>query len=145
LRIAHVEKITPAQRELMESMYRNTGLKSDFTGGALGSTAAEPTIRTPHVLSDGADSMGLLMASTHVYVNEGMMWERWAQTMALNPADLKGSMARNFAPKEFDLIGEIRKDPNSPWMQTERRMPNIEGGERRPQGFRQQPQACRSV
>jgi hypothetical protein len=63
LRIAHVEKITPAQRELMESMYRNTGLKSDFTGGALGSTAAEPTIRTPHVLSDGADSMSLLMAA----------------------------------------------------------------------------------
>jgi hypothetical protein len=34
-----------------------------FIGGALGGTAAEPTIRTPHVLSDGADSMGLLMAN----------------------------------------------------------------------------------
>jgi hypothetical protein len=38
---------------------------------------------------------------------------------------LKESIARNFAPKEFDLIGEVRKDPNSPWMQTEKRMPNM--------------------
>ena len=123
-KLATPEKITPAQRDLLESMYRNTGLKPDFFGGALGGTAAEPTIRTPHVLSDGADSMGLLMASARVYVNEGMMWNTWVHTMALNPFDLKGSMARNFATKEFDLIGEVRKDPNSPWMQTERRMPN---------------------
>jgi hypothetical protein len=77
------------------------------------------------VLSDGADSMGLLMASARVYVNEGMMWQTWVKTMALNPFDLKESVARNFATKEFDLIGEVRKDPNSPWMQTEKRMPNM--------------------
>jgi mono/diheme cytochrome c family protein len=125
LKIAHVEKITTAQRALMESMYQNAGVTPDFAGGALGGTPTEPTIKTPHVLSDGADSMGLLMASTRVFVNEGMMWEKWIETMALNPYDLKGSMARNFATKEFDLIGEIRRDPNSPWMQTERRMPNM--------------------
>ena len=45
--------------------------------------------------------------------------------MALNPFNLKESVARNFATKEFDLIGEARKDPNSPWMQTEKRMPNM--------------------
>ena len=45
--------------------------------------------------------------------------------MALNPFDPKESIARNFTTKEFDLIGEVRKDPNSPWMQTERRMPNM--------------------
>jgi hypothetical protein len=77
------------------------------------------------VLADGADSMGLVMASTRVYVNEGSGWQKWIQTMALNPYDIQGSIARNFTPKEFDLIGEIRKDPNSPWMQTEVRMPNL--------------------
>src|SRR5215468_4339392 len=122
--VARPEKITPAQRDLMESMYRNTGLKADFFGGALGGTAAEPTIRTPRVLADGADSMGLLMSMARVYVNEGSGWNTWVHTMALNPFDLRESMARNFATKEFDLIGEVRKDPNSPWMQTERRMPN---------------------
>ncbi len=125
IKLAHVEKITPAQRGLMESMYRHAGLKLDDPGGALTGTAAEPAIRTPHVLSDGADSMGLMMASTRVFVNEGMMWETWVHTMALNPYNLKESMARNFTPKEFDLIGEVRKDPNSPWMQTEPRMPNM--------------------
>ena len=69
--------------------------------------------------------MGLLMASARVYVNEGSMWQTWVKTMALNPFDLRESMARNFATKEFDLIGEVRKDPNSPWMQTEKRMPNM--------------------
>jgi len=54
-----------------------------------------------------------------------MMWQTWVKTMALNPFDLRESVARNFATKEFDLIGEVRKDPNSPWMQTETRMPNM--------------------
>lgn len=125
LKLAHTEKITPAQHELIESMYRHAGLKLGDPTGALGGTATEPTIRTPHVLADGADSMGLLMASARVYVNEGMMWQTWVKTMALNPFDLKGSVARNFATKEFDLIGEARKEPNSPWMQTEKRMPNM--------------------
>jgi hypothetical protein len=125
LKLAHTEKITPAQRELIESMYRHAGLKLDDPSGALDGTATEPTIRTPHVLADGADSMGLLMASSRVYVNEGMMWQTWLKTMALNPFNLKESVARNFATKEFDLIGEVRKDPNSPWMQTEKRMPNM--------------------
>ena len=125
LKLVHTEKITPAQRELIESMYQHAGLKLDDPGGALSGTATEPTIRTPHVLSDGADSMGLLMASARVYVNEGSGWQTWVKTMALNPFDLRESMARNFATKEFDLIGEVRKDPNSPWMQTEKRMPNM--------------------
>jgi len=125
LKLTRVEKITPAQAKLMESIYQHIGLKTDTAVGALGGTAGEPTIKVPHVLSDGADSMGLVMASTRVYVNEGSNWEKWVQTMALNPFDLKESIARNFTPREFDLIGEIRKDPNSPWMQTEARMPNL--------------------
>jgi hypothetical protein len=109
----------------MESIYKHVGLKPDTVLGALGGTAEEPTIKVPHALADGADSMGLVMSISRVYVNEGSNWEKWAQTMALNPYDLKESIARNFTPKEFDLIGEIRKDPNSPWMQTEVRMPNL--------------------
>jgi mono/diheme cytochrome c family protein len=123
-KLARPEAITPAQRDLLESMYRHTGLKPDFFGGALGGTAEQPTVRTPHVLADGADSMGLLMSMARVYVNEGSGWNTWVHTMALNPFDLRESIARNFATKEFDLIGEVRRDPNSPWMQTERRMPN---------------------
>ena len=46
-------------------------------------------------------------------------------TWALNPFDLKESIRRDFKPGEFDLIGTARKDPNSPWMQTEKRMPNM--------------------
>lgn len=122
--LARPEKITPAQRDLLESMYRNAGLKPDYFGGALGGTAAEPTVRTPRVLIDGSDSMGLLMSMSRVYVNEGSAWNTWVHTMAVNPFDPKESIARNFTTKEFDLIGEVRKDPNSPWMQTERRMPN---------------------
>src|SRR5262249_2943542 len=70
-KLARPEAITPAQRDLLESMYRHTGLKPDFFGGSLGGTAAQPTIRTSSALVDGADSMGLLMAMTRVYVNEG--------------------------------------------------------------------------
>ena len=125
LKLTRVEKITPAQAKLMESIYQHVGLKPDTNVGALGGTDAEPTIKVPHVLADGSDSLGLVMAATRVYVNEGSNWEKWIQTFALNPFDIKESMARNFTPKEFDLIGEIRKDPNSPWMQTEVRMPNL--------------------
>jgi cytochrome c5 len=75
---------------------------------------------------DGSDSMGLVMASTRVYVNEGSYHDLWvSSTWALNPFDIKESIARKFKPGEFDLINTARKDPNSPWMQTEKRMPNM--------------------
>src|SRR5262249_8046829 len=108
-----------------ESIYKHVGVKPDTVLGALGGTAEEPTIKVPHALADGADSMGLVMSIARVYVNEGSNWEKWVQTMALNPFDIKGSIARDFTPTELDPIGEIRKDPNSPWMQTEVRMPNL--------------------
>ena len=69
--------------------------------------------------------MGLVMASSRVYVNE-RVFDLWSSTtFALNPFDLKGSIRRNFRQGEFDILGTIRKDPNSPWMQTEARMPNM--------------------
>ncbi len=125
LKVAHVEKITPAQATMIKSMYKNTGLQLDNIGGALGGTELEPTIKVPHILTDGADSMGILMASVRVYVNEGMMHEKWYASWPLNPFSLGSSIKRKFQPKEFDIINEMRKDPNSPWMQTERLMPNM--------------------
>src|SRR5262249_30420296 len=126
LKLARVEKITPAQRDLIKSMYAHAGLKENDPTGALGGTESEPTIKVPHVLSDGADSMGVLMASTRVYVNEGMKHElSTSTTFDLNPFDIKESMRRRFKTGEFDLINTARKDPNSPWMITEKRMPNM--------------------
>ncbi|WP_394789362.1 hypothetical protein [Rhodoferax sp.] len=40
-------------------------------------TAADATVRTPHVLKDGADSVGLLGALNRVYLNIGLFSEEW--------------------------------------------------------------------
>jgi mono/diheme cytochrome c family protein len=125
LKVAHVEKITTAQAAMIRSMYKNAGLKEDNITGALGGTPEAPTIKVPHVLTDGADSMGVLMASVRVYVNEGMMHSDWYPSWPLNPFHLTDSVKRGFKPQEFDIEDKWRKDPNSPWMQTERRMPNM--------------------
>ena len=106
-------------------MYADAGIKEDNITGALGGTATHPTMTVPHVLTDGADSMGVLMASVRVYVNEGMMHQEWYASWPLNPFNILDSIKRGFKQKEFDIIGTARKDPNSPWMQTEKRMPNM--------------------
>ncbi len=121
----HTEAITPAQAELIKSMYKDAGIGFDNITGALGGTAEHPTIKAPHILTDGADSMGVLMASVRVYVNEGLMHKDWYNTWPVNIFDLKTSVARGFKPREFDIINTERKDPESPWNQTERRMPNM--------------------
>jgi hypothetical protein len=125
LKVAHVEEITQQQAELIKSMYKNAGIETDNIGGALGGTPEHPTMKVPHILTDGADSMGILMASVRVYVNEGLMHDDWYASWPVNIFDIKDSLKRGFKPKEFDIIGKERKDPNSPWMQTEKRMPNM--------------------
>jgi mono/diheme cytochrome c family protein len=125
LKVAHVENITPAQAELIRSIYKNVGLKEDTFTGALGGTAEHPTLKVPHILTDGADSMGVVVASVRVYVNEGMQHKSWYDSLPVNIFDIKKSAVDGFAPKEFDIIGKERRDPNSPWMQTEKRMPNM--------------------
>jgi hypothetical protein len=113
LKLTVPEKITPAQRDLIKSMYAHVGLKDDDPGGALGGTEAEPTLKVPHILVDGSDSMSILMASTRVYVNEGSAHDLWVSTTwALNPFDIKESIARNFKPANR-TIGTARKDQNS--------------------------------
>ena len=106
----------------MQSINKHLGLPEN---DGIGGTDAEPTYRSPRVLSPGGDSMGLVIAATRVYVNEGSGYKDWFPTWALNPYDLKGSQERGFKQKEFDILGKIRKDPKSPWMQTEARMPNM--------------------
>jgi mono/diheme cytochrome c family protein len=125
LKVAHVERITPAQATMIKDMYKNAKLPLDNIGGALGGTEKEPTLKVPHILTDGADSMGILTASVRVYVNEGMMHKEWYDSWPVNPFSITKSITRGFKPKEFDIINKWRKDPNSPWMQTERRMPNM--------------------
>ncbi len=125
LKVAHVENITPAQADLIRSMYKHVGLKDDNFTGALGGTPEHPTLKVPHILTDGADSMGVLMASVRVYVNEGMQHQSWYDSLPIDIFNLRRSVLNGFTPKEFDLIGKERKDPNSPWMQTELRMPNM--------------------
>ncbi len=124
LKEAHVEEITPAQAELIKSIYNNAGINLDNIGGALGGTAEHPTMKVPHILTDGADSMGILMASVRVYVNEGLMHDDWYSSWPLNFFDIKNSLRRGFKPKEFDIMGKERVG-NTPWVQTERRMPNM--------------------
>ena len=53
---------------------------NDFvTSGPLTDFFSKPdaTVRTPHVLKDGADSVGLLGALNRVYLNIGLFSEEW--------------------------------------------------------------------
>ena len=125
LKVAHIEHITQAQAQMIKSMYKNAGIGLDNIGGILGGTEKDPTMKVPHILTDGADSLGILVASARVYVNEGMMHKEWYESWPVNPWAISKSVARGFRPREFDIINKWRKDPNSPWMQTERRMPNM--------------------
>jgi hypothetical protein len=122
LKLARAERITPEQKKMMQSINKHVGLPEN---DGIGGTDAEPTIRSPRVLSTGADSMGLVIAAARVYVNEGSGYKDWFPTWALNPYDLKGSQKRGFKQSEYDILGTIRQDPNSPWMKTEARMPNM--------------------
>src|SRR5258708_15952888 len=106
---------------MMQSINKHVGLPEN---DGMGGTDAKPTLRSPRVLSTGADSMGLVVAATRVYVNEGSGYKDWVPTWALNPYDLKGSQEHGFKQNEFDILGKIRKDPKSPWMQTAARIPN---------------------
>ena len=122
LKLGHADRVSPEQKAMIQSINKHLGLPEN---DSIGGTDAEPTYRAPRVLSPGGDSMGLVIAATRVYVNEGSGYKDWFPTWALNPYDLKGSLERGFTPREFDILGKIRKDPESPWMQTEARMPNM--------------------
>ncbi len=121
----HVEQITPAQNKFIKAMYANAKIPEDSLVGVLGGTAQKPTITVPHILTDGADSTGVVMASVRVYVNEGMMHKDWYATWPINPFNVLDSVKRGFSPREFDIQKLAHTDSNSPWTQTEIRMPNM--------------------
>jgi len=122
LKLARAERITSEQKVMMQSINKHVGLPENM---GIGGTDAEPTYRSPRVLSTGGDSMGLVIAASRVYVNEGSGYQDWLPTWSLNPYDLKRSRDGGFKQSEFDIIGRIRNDPDSPWMKTEARMPNM--------------------
>lgn len=122
LRIAKPEAITPAQKKFVQAMYRTMGIDENTH---LGGTDTAPTLLVPRVLKDGSDSMGVPLASLRVWVNIGSMHEQWMKTWAINPANLKESIARGFRQTPFE-IAEAQKDPNSFWNQTTKRMPALE-------------------
>jgi hypothetical protein len=122
LKLGHADRISPEQKVLLQSVNKHVGLPEN---DGIGGTDAEPTYRAPRVLAPGGDSMGLVVAATRVYVNEGSGYKDFFPTWALNPYDFKGSQERGFKQSEYDILGKVRKDPKSPWMQTEARMPNM--------------------
>jgi hypothetical protein len=124
LALAQPERITPAQKKFVQAMYKNMGVPADTD---LGGTDDAPTLKVPHILKDGSDSMGVPIASLRVWVNIGSMHEQWVKCWAvsLDPRALKDDLKRNFAQKPFD-IAEAQKDPGSWWNKTEKRMPALE-------------------
>jgi hypothetical protein len=124
LKLAQPENITSAQKQAVQTMYKNMSVPENTD---LGGTAAAPTLVVPHILKDGSDSMGVPIASLRVYVNIGSMHEQWMKSWAvsLDPADMKDAIKRNFAQTPFD-IAEAQKDPGSWWNKTEKRMPALE-------------------
>jgi hypothetical protein len=122
LTLAQPERITPAQKKFVQAMHKNMGVPEDTD---LGGSDDAPTLKVPHILKDGSDSMGVPIASLRVWVNIGSMHEQWMRSWAVSPNHLKDNIRDGFKQKPFE-IGEAQKDPNSWWNRTEKRMPMLE-------------------
>jgi hypothetical protein len=122
LGLARPERITPAQKTFVQTMYKNMGVPE---GTDLGGSDEAPTLKVPHVLKDGSDSMGVPVASLRVWVNIGSMHEQWMNCWAVSPTRLKENIREGFKQRPFD-IGEAQKAPDSWWNKTEKRMPALE-------------------
>lgn len=129
------EKISDKQREFLLQMPEEIW-KEDFD-------PKQQTLKTAHVLKDGADSMGVAIASLRVYVNIGMF--------VLSPEEMENfksgkpfstmfqdslatgakGQARGVAQAPF-RIADARSSPAVPgaprnfWLLTEERMPAME-------------------
>lgn len=53
--------------------------EEQLSGGALNVGGTEPRMKVPHVLKDGADSIGILGALSRVYINIGEYHQEWLQ------------------------------------------------------------------
>lgn len=117
------ERITPEQKKILQALFKN--INQDGVNLDLGGNDAEPTQKTPHVLLDGADSMGVPIASLRVWVNIGMHHEQWMESWAVNPENLRESLKRNFNQTPFSIL-EAQKDLSSYWVKSEKRMGKLE-------------------
>jgi hypothetical protein len=121
LSLQRAEAISPEQKKYLQALYKNMGLPENTN---LGGTDTNPTHQTPHVLIDGADSMGVPIASLRVWVNIGMMDKQWVESWALKP-DIARSVREGFKQRPFS-IPEAQKDPNNFWRKSELRMASLE-------------------
>ncbi len=92
-----------------------TGEEETITGGALAVPGTSPQMVVPHVLKDGADSVGILGALSRVYINIGEYHEEWIQ---------------HFKPivggkKQFPMDVATAKENSVFWQATEQRVENL--------------------
>ncbi|WP_454063649.1 hypothetical protein [Candidatus Nitrospira salsa] len=92
-----------------------TGEQEEITGGALAVPGTEPQMVVPHILKDGADSVGILGALSRVYINIGEFHEEWIQ---------------HFKPivggkKQTPMDVATAKENSVYWQATEQRVGNL--------------------
>ncbi|HEY7326938.1 MAG TPA: hypothetical protein VH592_04835 [Gemmataceae bacterium] len=122
LKLAPPEEITPTQKKILQKLYADMSVPTDTD---LGGSDEKPTLKVPHILKDGSDSMSVPVASLRVWVNIGSMHEQWMKSWAISLNHLKDNIRDGFKQKPFEIL-EAQKDPDSWWNKTEKRMPGLE-------------------
>lgn len=89
--------------------------EEELTGGALQVPGTQPRMKVPHVLKDGADSIGILGALGRVYVNIGEFHQEWIRHFRL----LIGGKVQT----PFDVT--TARENSVYWVATEQRLPNL--------------------
>ena len=92
-----------------------TGEEETIAGGSLAVAGTQPRMVVPHVLKDGADSIGILGALNRVYINIGEYHEEWIQ---------------HFKPiiggkKQFPMDVATAQENSVYWRATEQRVENL--------------------
>ena len=92
-----------------------TGEEEEIMGGALAVPGTKPRMVVPHILKDGADSVGILGALARVYINIGEYHEEWIQ---------------HFKPivggkKQYPMDIASAKENSVYWQATEQRVENL--------------------
>jgi hypothetical protein len=92
-----------------------TAVPEDIAGGARGLPGVQPRMPVPHVLKDGADSVGILAALGRVYVNIGSYHEEWLRHFKL----LVGGQ------KQTPLDAAAARQNSVYWLATEARLQHL--------------------
>jgi hypothetical protein len=56
-----------------------TAEEEQIAGGALNLPGVQPVMPVPHILKDGADSVGVMGALSRVYINIGTFHQEWVK------------------------------------------------------------------